>query len=106
MLWFLCLREKVYRYGKFDRKILRLITNGIYYSDFYEFLIMFQTRCKILLSNLSQESIYIHLKQKGSNRDYFSMIDVINPKKRKQEMSEVIYFKKSLINGFLISFDF
>ena len=100
MLLFLCLREKVYCYGEFDRKIIRLITNGIYYSDFYEFLIMFQTGCKILLSNLSQERIYIHLKQKGSNRDYFSMIDVINPKKRKQEMSEVIYLKKASLMGF------
>ena len=61
---------------------------------------MFQSGCKILLSNLSQESIYIHLKQKGSNRDYFSMIDVINPKKRKQEMSEVIYLKKASLMGF------
>ena len=55
---------------------------------------MFQSGCKILLSNLSQESIYIHLKQKGSNRDCFLMIDVINPKKCNQEMTEVIFFFK------------
>ena len=55
---------------------------------------MFQSGCKILLSNLSLESIYIHLKQKGSNRDYFSMIDVINPKKCNKETTEVIFLKK------------
>ena len=55
---------------------------------------MFQSGCKILLSNLSQESIYIHLKQKGSNKGYFSMIDVINPKKCNQEISEVNFFLK------------
>ena len=55
---------------------------------------MFQSGCKILLSNLSQESIYFHLKQKGSNRGYFLMIDVINPKKCNQEISEVNFFKK------------
>ena len=53
---------------------------------------MFQSRCKILLSNLSQESIYIHPKQKGNNRDYFSMTDVINSKKYNQDMSEVNLF--------------
>ena len=76
-------------------------TAKFYHPDLvYEFLIMFQSGCKILLSNLSQESIYIHLKQKGSNRDYFSMIDVINPKKCNKEISEVIFFKKNVINGF------
>ena len=74
---------------------------AFYHPDLlYEILIMFQSGCKILLSNLSQENNYIHLKQKGSNRDYFSMIDVINPKKRKQEMSEVIYLKKASLMGF------
>ena len=40
-----------------------------------------QSGCKIILSKLSKESIYIHLKEKGNNRDYLSMLDVINPKK-------------------------
>ena len=70
----------------------------------YEVL-MFQSGCKILLSNLSLESIYIHLKQKGSNRDYFSMIDMISHKKCNQEMSEVIFLKKRH-QWFLVSFDF
>ena len=79
---------------------------AFYHPDLvYEVLIMFQSGCKILLSNLSQESIYIHLKQKGSNRDYFSMIDVINPKKFNQEISEVNFFKKRH-QWFLISFNF
>ena len=59
-----------------------------YHPDLvYEALIMFPSGCNIILSNLSQESIYIHLKQEESNRGYFSMIDVINPKKCNQEMS-------------------
>ena len=37
----------------------------------YEVFIMFQSGCNIVLSNLSQGNIYIHLKQKGSNRNYF-----------------------------------
>ena len=64
-----------------------------------------QPSCKIILSKLSQESIYIHLKEKGSNRDYLSMFNVINPKKCKQEMSEVNFFKKPH-QSFLIGFDF
>ena len=76
-----------------------------YHPDFvYEVLIMFQSDCKILLLNLSQESICIHPKQKGSNRDYFPMIDVINPKKCNHEMSEVNFLKKRH-QWFLISFD-
>ena len=54
-----------------------------------------QSGCKIILSKLSQESIYIHLKKKRSNRDYLSMLDVINPKKQNQEMSEVNFFEKT-----------
>ena len=85
MFWFLFLREKV---SIFDSKIIRLITNGIYHPDLvYGLLIMFQSGCRILLSNLSQKSISIHLKQKGSNRDYFSMIDVISLKKCNKETS-------------------
>ena len=43
---------------------------AFYHPDLvHEVLLMFQSGCKILLSNLSQESIYIHLKQKGSNTD-------------------------------------
>ena len=76
-----------------------------YYPDLvYEVLLMFQSGCQILLSNLSQESICIHPKQKGSNRNYFSMIDVINPKKSSQEMSEVNFLKKRH-QWFLISFE-
>ena len=63
-----------------------------------------QPGCKIVLPKLSQESIYIHLKKKGSSRDYLSMSDVINPKKSNQEMSEVNFFKKRY-QWFLISFD-
>ena len=45
---------------------------AFYHPDLvYEVLIMFQSGCKILLSNLSQESIYIHPKQKGSNETTF-----------------------------------
>ena len=41
---------------------------AFYHPDLvHEVLLMFQSGCKILLSNLSQESIYIHRKQKGSN---------------------------------------
>ena len=49
---------------------------------------MFQNQwsCKIILSKLSQESIYIHLEVKRSSRDYLSMLDVINSKKCNQEM--------------------
>ena len=43
---------------------------AFYHPDLvYEVLKMFQSGCRIVLSNLSQENIYIHLKQKGSNRD-------------------------------------
>ena len=38
-----------------------------------------QSGCKIILSKLSQENIYIHLEEEGSNREYLSMLDVINP---------------------------
>ena len=64
-----------------------------------------QSGCQIILSKLSQESIYIHLKERGSNRDYLSMLDVIRPKKCNQEMSEVNFFKKRH-SWFLIGFDF
>ena len=64
-----------------------------------------QSGCKIILSKLSQESIYIHLKKKGSNRDDLSMLDVIIPKKCNQELSEVNFFKKRH-QWFLIGFDF
>ena len=64
-----------------------------------------QSGCKIILSKLSQESIYIHQKKKGSNRDYFSMVDKINPKKCNQELSQVNFFKKRH-QWFLIDFDF
>ena len=60
----------------------------------YEVLKIFQSGCKILLSNLSQENIYIHLKQKGSNTDQFSMIDVISPKKCNLEMSKVNFLER------------
>ena len=64
-----------------------------------------QSGCQILLPKLSQESIYNHLKQKGSSRDYLSMLDMINPKKSNQDMSEVNFFKKRH-QWFLISCDF
>ena len=54
-----------------------------------------QSGCKIILSKLSQKSIYIHVKEKGSNRDYLSILYVISPKKCYQEMSQVNFFKKT-----------
>ena len=97
----------LYCYRKFDSKIIRLITNDILSSrlgvwGFNNVSIRLQDS---FIKFLSQESIYIYPKQKGSNRDYFSMIDVIYPKKCNQEMSEVIFFKKRH-QWFLISFDF
>ena len=65
-----------------------LVYEGIMYN------VSNQSSCKIILSKLSQESIYIHLKEKGSNGDYLSMLDMINPKKCNQEMSEVSFLKK------------
>ena len=58
-----------------------------------------QSSCKFFLSKLSQESIYIHLKEKRSNRDYLSMLDMINPKKCHQEMSQ-FFKKRHQCNGF------
>ena len=82
---------------------------GFYHPDVVYDVIIYnvpnQSGCNIILSKLFQESIYIHLKEKGSNRDYILMLDVINPKKCKQEMSEVNFFKKRH-QWFLISFDF
>ena len=97
----------LYCYRKFDSKIIRLITNDILSSrlgvwGFNNVSIRLEDS---FIKFLSQESIYIHPKQKGSNRDYFSMIDVINPKKCNQEMSEVIFFKKRH-QWLLTSFDF
>ena len=44
MLWFLCLKNKlVHCYGKFDSKIIRLITNGIYHPDLVYDALMFQS---------------------------------------------------------------
>ena len=66
-----------------------------YHPDLvYEVSRMFQSGCKIILSNLSQWSIYIHLKQKGSNKFYLSMLGVFNLKKCNQEINEVIFLKK------------
>ena len=112
MLCLLCSREKVsiLCYRTFDSKIRRFVTNGILSSrlgvcEVIIYNVPNQSDCKIILSKLSQESIYIHLKKKRSNRDYLSMLDVINPKKHNQEMNEVNFFKKRH-QWFLIGFDF
>ena len=85
-------KKLVYCYWTFNIKIIRLMTNGLLSPRLGVWGYILECFKSVILQDYSwkssEESIYTHLKEKGSSRDYFSMLDIISPKKWVKEIFE------------------